>query len=171
MRSVASKPNYFAKLTTFALLEEFVLKFIVEQKGCATTSLQPHRAVNLNSKKVKYFGMSKFTAQSLTGDQYTNCNNCPVELENKRSSQCVSCSTEIGIYMYIVIQMVIINFTIAKQHSSILQTIKTNVIEASMDSCFPSEIILAMVSRLSIEKDELVTTSDGWRPCKLKNYR
>ena len=106
MRLVASKPDYFAKLNTFELLKEFVRLFIVEQKGCAATSLQPHRALDLNSKKVNYYGMSKFTAQSLTGDQYTKCNNCPVELENKRSDQCVSCSTEIGIYFETIFLMI-----------------------------------------------------------------
>ena len=46
--------------------------------------------------------------------------------------------------------------------------IKDNVTEAASASCFPPEIILAIVSRLSIENGAFIeSTNGGWRPCTL----
>ena len=57
--------------------------------------------------------------------------------------------------------------TLAQQHRPLLEQIKTKVIEAASNDCFPPELVLGFVSRLSIENGALQT---GWHPCKLNAY-
>ena len=40
LRQIASKPEYYAKMTNFAELQDFARKFFGPQKGCATTKRQ-----------------------------------------------------------------------------------------------------------------------------------
>ena len=47
--------------------------------------------------------------------------------------------------------------------------ISDNVTEAASATCFPPEIILALVSRLSIENGAFLESNNGWRQCTLKS--
>ena len=62
-----------------------------------------------------------------------------------------------------------IYFFKAELHKPLLNQIKKNVTEAASALCFPPEIMLALVSRLSIENGNFAQspTNDGWRPCIL----
>ena len=50
----------------------------------------------------------------------------------------------------------------------ILADLEKNITTATELTCFPSEIILAMVSRLSMENGSLASL--GWRKCKLRKF-
>lgn len=47
--------------------------------------------------------------------------------------------------------------------------IMENVTEAASASCFPPEIVLALVSRLSIQNGSFIESNNGWRPCTLQS--
>ena len=94
---IASKPGYSAEMTSFSLLEAFSRKFVREQKGCATLVKQAHRALDLDT--MTHFGMSYQTANGMVGqvsDLCAQANECPFEVERDRTSNCVSCSEQIG---------------------------------------------------------------------------
>ena len=96
---IASNPRYVGDMTTFSDLEAFVRIFVKNQKGCATTSKQAHRAVNLQT--MAHHGMSWHTAiqhSNLVSPQCAESNVCPFEVESDRLENCVTCSAEIGSY-------------------------------------------------------------------------
>ena len=61
----------------------------------------------------------------------------------------------------------------AELHKPLLNQIKNSVTEAALALCFPPEIILGLVSRLSIENGKFIQspTNDGWRPCILASAK
>jgi len=157
LKQIASDPRYVGDMTKFSDLEAFVRIFVKEQKGCATTSKQAHRAVNLQT--MTHHGMSWQTAKQLTNlvsPQCAESSVCPFEVETDRYENCITCSAEI-----------------AELHKPLLNQIKQNVTEAALALCFPPEIILGLVSRLSIENGNFIPspTNDGWRPCILSSAK
>ena len=111
--------------------------------------LKAHRAVNLST--MKHFGMSYETATELN---MAECKDCSYENESQRNETCIKCSERAGT-----------TFSELSQFSSI----KTAVIQAASTSCFPPEIIFALISRLSVENGKLA--GPGWRPCKIRSYK
>ena len=97
LNAIASDPSYVGTMTTFSQLEAYVRKFIVEQQGCKTQIVQPHRGVDL--KKQTVAGMSYRTATELStfvDEQCESSDVCPTDRESNRKSSCESCSAEIG---------------------------------------------------------------------------
>lgn len=96
---IGSSEEYVARMTDFTDLEAFVRKFIIEQKGCATTNKQAYRAIDLNH--VTHYGMSHQTANELNDQVDVECTQsavCPKYAENNRHANCTRCSVEIGLF-------------------------------------------------------------------------
>ena len=98
---------------------------------------------------MKHFGMSYETANGLN---MAECKDCSYDDESQRDQICVKCSEKAG-----------------KTAMAQLNSIKTAVIQAASTSCFPPEIIFAIISRLSIVNGKLA--DPGWRPCNLRGYK
>ena len=95
--------------------------------------------------------MSYQTALSLSGeidDSCTESSTCPYENEKTRDSKCSSCSAEI-----------------ANQHLRMIEPLRSNITEAAYELCFPPEIVMAMVSKLSVENGAAlwISLETGWR--------
>ena len=98
---IASDETYVATLQEFSDLEAFARKFVKEQKGCYTEVKQAHRAIDLNI--MLHYGMSWQSAVNLPDLTNPACKNdtvCPSEDESMRSSDCVTCSEQIGMLYF-----------------------------------------------------------------------
>ena len=97
LKEIASNDSYVGDMTTFSQLQAFSRKFVREQKGCATLFKQAHRSVNLDT--MTHYGMSYQTASGMVGQVSAQCaesSECPYEVEKDRTSNCISCSEQIG---------------------------------------------------------------------------
>jgi len=150
--AIASHEDFVDTLTTFDQLEEFIRKFTLIQDGCKTERRRPHRAVDLTLMDL--YGLSSDTAKPHSGTcPNVNSESCPSD-EKMRSRDCHECST-----------------LIAQNHWTALNEVLDEVTAATFEKCFPPEIILALISRLSIdENNQLVKSNDGWYDCKLSFY-
>ena len=151
LQIIASEPGFVETLDSFAMLDPFSRIFVKTQQGCFTPEKKPHRAIKSDWP---YSGMSWHTAVNLTGFIDSDCEkeeHCSSTDEKMRNEVCVECSRQV-----------------ARTHWSLLQRIIDAILEAASRRCFPPHVILALVSRLSVEGNQLSSTQ--WRACKLQKY-
>ena len=107
--------------------------------------------------------MSFQTAADTNSPTCTDSKECPTKSEKDRLESCVTCSENIGLGTNKIHD----NYILAYKHRPVLEQIIAKVTEAASNECFPPEIILGFISRLSIENNILQA---GWQPCKLRTY-
>ena len=123
------------------------------------------RAVKLNKNRM--IGMSSETASNLDVDSDCKKNSkCQVSPESGRKNIRAECSRQIGNSLFSTDKIA----NSARSHKALLDEIKDKVVEAASNSCFPAEIVLALVSRLSVVNNSFRKSDAGWVPCQLSKY-
>ena len=96
LNAIASDPAYVGTMTTFSQLEAYVRKFVIEQQGCQTQIVQPHRGIDLNEASIAGMSYQTSSEQAAIVDEQCNSSDvCPTK-ESNRKPTCQKCSAEIG---------------------------------------------------------------------------
>jgi len=147
LKVIATNDNGVGTMRNFNEIEDFLRIFMQTKGGCSTESRKPYRSFQLG--KIARFGISHLSATAVT-PECDDSDYCPKE-ESLRDIKCDECSRKI-----------------ASTHVQAMNEISQAIINVADDLCYPAGIVMGLVSRLSIENEELSTGE--FRDCKLKQY-
>jgi len=149
LKEIASDPDNWAVMDTFAEYKEFVRLFMLVQQGCYTSTMQPYRIIDLRTPNYISYGVSDATVNSWNSEHPTLAcgGKCVGYPEYDRDIKCAECSEKI-----------------AEADLEAMKVFKQNITEAANAKCFNAALLAGFISRQT-QGGKLLEGTNGWIPC------